>query len=221
MEEQRDERQEMVPCPLCEGQKRRGYLVCTNCNQGYVKEAANAVFNGQPALLKEDWGEEKIRVRLPDLREAVAKAREEYRRCQELQSKRIDEILLEKTKSQKLSLEVLTEVRKRLLEEQGREIWRTVGGAKAIWQLRTAESRLKEAVRLLRDLVAKRTATAEAPPSSEETPLVETAPEPANNKKGSRSRAGEEDAPPSRHQPKPKGGRNGEKVALLQEVNTI
>ncbi len=171
-------RQELNPCPLCDGFKKKGYLICANCHKVYVDEAAASVLRDETPLTKEDWGEQKIRERLPQLANEVHTAQDHREICKKLKSQKIEEIFRTKIKGQHLSLDVVDRVREKIEETDGKKIWIEVGGNRVVRELRIAEERLREAKRLLDDLMAKKgEANAEVPSVLTETVAVLQTPE--------------------------------------------
>ena len=158
-------RQELNPCPLCDGSKKKGYLVCANCHKIYVDEAAACVLRDETPLTKEEWGEQKIRERLPQLAKEVHTAQNHRDICKKLKAQKIEGIFRTKIKGQSLGPDVLDRVREKIEETDGKKIWAEVGGNRVVRELRIAEERFQEAKRLLDDLMAKKSETKKEEPS--------------------------------------------------------
>ena len=141
--------QEFVPCPLCEGNKKRGHMVCHNCHKLYIEEVADMVMAGEEAPAKESWAVKKLRARLVDLEMAVIKLERERDVCKEQKSGLLNELVREQTRGKFLHPDIATRIRAKIDEKEGRGLWSEVGGHRVVRDLRIAEARLAEAKRIL------------------------------------------------------------------------
>jgi hypothetical protein len=142
----------------------------------YLEEAASIALSGEVAPSKEEWGERKIQERLPILEKALAEARKALQISQRLQAQKIEEVFREKTKNQRLHLDIVAVIKRKILETDGNKIWEEVGGQRTFRNLKIAEARLKEANRLLEDLSKKaegfKDDPADPPQSTDETQVI-------------------------------------------------
>ncbi|MFH1462379.1 MAG: hypothetical protein ABIG08_01665 [bacterium] len=150
-------RQQQVPCPLCDWEKGRQFTVCGRCHKRYLNEAAQIALQGKPVPEKSEWAKIEIVAKLPELQEAAqaAQAALEERRSQANQ--KLEELLKEKVGQQydRLPLAVAETAKQQLKLEHGDAIWQEVKGGTAYGAFQTSSARLAEAERLLGDLEKK------------------------------------------------------------------
>jgi len=144
--------QEFVPCPLCEGNKKKGHMVCHNCHKLYIEEVADMVMAGEEAPTKESWAVKRLRARLVDLEVGLIKLERERDACKEQKRGLLNELFREQTRGKFLHPDIAARIRTRLDEREGRRLWSEVGGHRVVRDLRFAEARLAEAKRILEEI---------------------------------------------------------------------
>ncbi len=95
---QNGQQQLLVPCPLCEDTKKKGWAVCAKCHDIFVKEATSLVLKEQDAPSKEDWLIQRLQLALPGLEKTLQKTEEELEGA-----KRIKDIYLNKFIADKIA----------------------------------------------------------------------------------------------------------------------
>lgn len=168
---QNNQQGSFIPCPLCKGNKKKGWAVCANCHNVYVKEATDLVIEGKTAPSKEEWLIQRLQSALLGLEEKSQEAKASLGNTRNLQDAHLNKLIADKTNGQSLHPDVMAEVRKRLVEERGEDTWKTVGGPTAFRTFKVAENRLREAKRLLEELIQKRQNGVAA---AAQTPTMET-----------------------------------------------
>ena len=163
----------LVPCPLCDGRKKKLYLVCFSCHNRYEEEckkqeekyneiAADTIYQGIPTppkptkISKEEWGKIEISLAIPRLKEEVEKTGKALTSAEKEKTKIVEEIYKAKVGDKMVSPEIRAGIIRRIEDNEGREIWRNLDGNKLFRDLRMAEDRLREAQRLLEDLSSKK-----------------------------------------------------------------
>jgi hypothetical protein len=148
--------QEVIPCPGCNGTKLKEMALCRSCKKDFTTEAADIVLAGKIAPSYEEWLEKRLQTRIPVLRAELKSAQQKLGAVQRKADERLRQLLIERTDGQELSSDVLEEIKLKLKEREGNNVWRAIGGAAIYRDCKIASSRLQEACRLLKDLEAKK-----------------------------------------------------------------
>jgi hypothetical protein len=148
--------QEVTPCPGCNGTKLKEMALCQRCKKEFTTEAADIVLAGKMAPNYDEWLEKRLQARIPALQIELKNAQQKLGAAQRKADERLRQLLIERTAGQELPSDVLEEIKLKLKEKEGNNVWRSIGGAAICRDCKIAGSRLQEAYRLLKDLEAKK-----------------------------------------------------------------
>jgi hypothetical protein len=149
------ENQEKTWCPLCKAKKIKGFAVCAVHKEAYKKEVVELVFNEKIAPTYEAWLIEKITAAMPDLKKAAQEAEKNHKNSADLFSQLVETELRNKTGAQYLELDIIRELRKKIVDIDGEKLRKAAGEPTAFYEKRVAEARLQEAMRILKELRQK------------------------------------------------------------------
>lgn len=144
-----------VPCPLCQGEKKSGYAVCAVHKAAYNKEAAEMLFVEKTPPSYEEWLIEKIAAALPGLEKEVETTGKNHKISADLFKQLVEDRLRQKTGNQYFDLDIINELRKKILETEGAQLRKLSGEPTAFYEKRVAQTRLEEARRILKELRQK------------------------------------------------------------------